>query len=108
VGEVGVIWVLPVTSGSAEHWLAAEADAVEQSVVDRLRDLGLSEGDVADVVFTVAARCFFTRVLDGLGAQLDVETASTFARRSSPRWWSDGLRAEVSTTGSATGYRRLR
>jgi uncharacterized peroxidase-related enzyme len=59
--------------------VAQDAAAVEQSDVDRLRDLGLSEGDIADVVFAAAARCFFTRVLDGLGAQLDAETASTFA-----------------------------
>jgi len=59
--------------------VAQDAAAVGQSDVDRLRDLGLSEGDIADVVFAAAARCFFTRVLDGLGAQLDAETASTFA-----------------------------
>ncbi len=59
--------------------VAQDAAAVEQSDVDRLRDLGLSEGDIADVVFAAAARSFFTRVLDGLGAHLDVETASTFA-----------------------------
>ena len=32
---------------------------------------------VADVVFAASARCFFTAVLDGLGAQLDVQTAQT-------------------------------
>ncbi len=59
--------------------VAQDAAAVGQSDIDRLRNLGLSEGDIADVVFAAAARCFFTRVLDGLGAQLDAETASTFA-----------------------------
>ncbi len=59
--------------------VAQDAAAVGQSDIDRLRDLGLSEGNIADVVFAAAARCFFTRVLDGLGAQLDAETASTFA-----------------------------
>jgi uncharacterized peroxidase-related enzyme len=59
--------------------VAQDAAAVEQSDVDRLRHLGLSEGDIADVVFAAAARSFFTRVLDGLGAQLDAETAATFA-----------------------------
>ena len=59
--------------------VAQDAAAVGHSDIDRLRNLGLSEGDIADVVFAAAARCFFTRVLDGLGAQLDAETASTFA-----------------------------
>jgi hypothetical protein len=31
------------------------------------------------VVFAAAARAFFTKVLDGLGAQLDRQTAETFA-----------------------------
>src|SRR5450631_4111586 len=34
--------------------------------------------DIADVVFAASARCFFTAVLDGLGAQLDPQTAETF------------------------------
>ncbi|GAA2104262.1 hypothetical protein GCM10009841_22070 [Microlunatus panaciterrae] len=59
--------------------VAKDAASIEQSDVDRLRELGLSDRDVADVVFAVAARCFFTRVLDGLGAQLDAQTAATFA-----------------------------
>jgi uncharacterized peroxidase-related enzyme len=58
--------------------VAQDAASIEQADVDRLRALGLTDGDVADVVFAAAARCFFTRVLDGLGAQLDPETAATF------------------------------
>lgn len=58
--------------------LATRADAVEQSDIDTLRQAGLSDPDIADVVFAVAARSFFTKVLDGLGAQLDQATAATF------------------------------
>jgi uncharacterized peroxidase-related enzyme len=58
--------------------VAVDAASVEQSDVDALRAAGLSDGDVADVVFAVAARAFFTRVLDGLGALLDPEIAATF------------------------------
>lgn len=61
--------------------LAADAASIDQADVDRLRDVGLSDADVADVVFAAAARCFFTAVLDGLGAQLDSQTAATFDRR---------------------------
>lgn len=58
--------------------VASDAASIEQSDVDRLRATGLSDEDVADVVFAAAARSFFTRVLDALGAQLDVETAEAF------------------------------
>jgi uncharacterized peroxidase-related enzyme len=59
--------------------VALDASAIQQQDVDALRDLGLSDADVADIVFAAAARSFFTRVLDGLGARLDVQTADTFA-----------------------------
>lgn len=59
--------------------VAADAASVEQADVDHLRDVGLSDAEIADVVYAVAARAFFTRVLDGLGAQLDEETAQTFS-----------------------------
>jgi uncharacterized peroxidase-related enzyme len=55
--------------------VAGDASTVTQADVDLLRESGLSDADVADVVFAAAARSFFTRVLDGLGAQLDVQTA---------------------------------
>jgi uncharacterized peroxidase-related enzyme len=58
--------------------VATDAALVKQDDVDQLRAVGLSDVDVADVVYAVAARCFFTRVLDGLGAQLDVQTAQAF------------------------------
>jgi len=59
--------------------VATSAATVEQADIDALREQGLSDVDVADVVYAVAARSFFTRVLDGLGAQLDVETADAFS-----------------------------
>ena len=58
--------------------VAADASSVQQEDVDALRAVGLSDADVADVVFAAAARSFFTRVLDGLGAQLDHQTAAEF------------------------------
>lgn len=59
--------------------VAGDASSVTQPQVDRALASGLSERDVADVVFAAAARCFFTAVLDGLGAQLDPQTAATFS-----------------------------
>jgi uncharacterized peroxidase-related enzyme len=58
--------------------VATDAASIQQADVDRLRAAGLSDGDIADVVYAAAARSFFTRVLDGLGAQLDPQTADAF------------------------------
>lgn len=58
--------------------VAADAASVSQADVDGLREAGLSDADIADVVYAAASRAFFTKVLDGLGAQLDVETANSF------------------------------
>lgn len=58
--------------------VARDASSVQQRDVDALRELGLSDADIADIVFAAAARSFFTRVLDGLGAQLDRQTADEF------------------------------
>lgn len=58
--------------------VATDAASVEQADVDALRAVGLSDADVADVVFAAAARSFFTAVLDGLGARLDAQTAASF------------------------------
>ena len=59
--------------------VALDASSIQQSDIEALRALGLTDADVADVVFAAAARSFFTRVLDGLGAKLDLQTAGTFA-----------------------------
>ena len=59
--------------------VAADAASVRKHDVDRLRAVGLSDAEIADVVFAAAARSFFTRVLDALGAQLDAQTAATFS-----------------------------
>src|SRR4029078_7911911 len=37
--------------------------------VDALHSAGLSDNDIADVVFAAAARSFFAKVLDAVGAQ---------------------------------------
>ena len=55
--------------------VATDASSVTQADVDRLRGLGLSDADVADVVFAAAARAFFTKALDGLGVQADAQLA---------------------------------
>lgn len=59
--------------------LATDAAAVEEADVAALRRHGLTDAEIADVVLAVAARAFFTTVLDGLGARLDRPTAESFA-----------------------------
>jgi len=59
--------------------VATSAESVSQQDIDQLREIGMSDADIADLVFAASARSFFTRVLDGLGAQLDAETAQTFS-----------------------------
>jgi uncharacterized peroxidase-related enzyme len=59
--------------------VATDAASVDQRDIDELRALGHSDADIANIVFAASARSFFTRVLDGLGAQLDHQTAATFS-----------------------------
>lgn len=59
--------------------VAVDAVSVAQADVDALRAVGLSDAEITDVVLAAAARAFFTRVLDGLGARLDAPTAARFA-----------------------------
>jgi alkylhydroperoxidase family enzyme len=44
-----------------------DATAIDESDRQRLRDLGLSDEEIMDVILTAAARCFFSKTLDGLG-----------------------------------------
>jgi hypothetical protein len=51
--------------------LVDDATSIEDSELQRLRDLGLSEEDIMDVVLAAAARCFFSKTLDALGVRPD-------------------------------------
>ena len=53
--------------------VARDATAVTQADVDRLRDVGLSDADVLDVVLAATARCFFSKTLDALGTPADAK-----------------------------------
>ena len=48
-----------------------EPASVTAQDVERLRALGLADEEVLDVVLAVAARCFFSTVLEALGVQAD-------------------------------------
>ena len=43
-----------------------------------LRSHGLSDADIADIVFAASARAFLTKVLDALGVQADAQLGQAF------------------------------
>ena len=51
--------------------VAADATSVTQSDIDALRSEGLGDAEIFDVAATAAVRCFFSKLLDALGAQPD-------------------------------------
>ena len=48
-----------------------DASSITDGDLQRLRDLGLSETEVMDVVLAAAARCFFSKTLDALCVEPD-------------------------------------
>ncbi len=57
--------------------VARDAASISAADVQELRDHGLGDVEIADVVFAAAARAFFTKVLDALGVQADVQLGET-------------------------------
>ena len=51
--------------------VADDATSVSAADLQRLRDLGLSQEEIMDVILAAAARCFFSKTLDALGVQPD-------------------------------------
>ena len=51
--------------------VARDATSVTEADVDGLRTLGLTDAEILDVVLAAALRCFFSKVLDGLGVAPD-------------------------------------
>ena len=56
--------------------VAADATSVTDADAERLRALGLSDGEILEVVAAAAARCFFSKALDGLRVQADAKYAA--------------------------------
>ena len=48
-----------------------DATSIDDADLQRLRDLGLSDEEIMDVVLTAAVRSFWTKTLDALGVQPD-------------------------------------
>lgn len=77
-GEVGdgVTAVDLAVVAFAEKVGRAGAD-VRPEDVEALRDVGLDDDEIVDVVLAVAARCFFSTTLDALGLQADAAYRET-------------------------------
>src|SRR4051795_657426 len=58
--------------------VAVDASTVTAADVQLLRDHGLDDPDIVDIVLAAAARAFFTKVLDGLGVQADMQLGEMF------------------------------
>jgi len=56
--------------------VADDATSIDQADIDRLRSLEFSDADILGVVLAAAARCFFSKALDALGAEPDAKYAS--------------------------------
>jgi uncharacterized peroxidase-related enzyme len=56
--------------------VADDATGVTEADIDRLRSLGLADPEIFDVIAAASARCFFSKMLDGLGAQPDARFAA--------------------------------
>jgi alkylhydroperoxidase family enzyme len=50
-----------------------DATAITEDDQQRLRDLGLTDPEIMDVVLAAAARCFFSKTLDALCVQADAQ-----------------------------------
>ena len=83
---IGMDAVLAIADGQEESLLAPvdvaivrlarnvaqDAGAITSQQVDTLRtEFGLDEAEVFDIAAIAAARCFFTKVLDAMGTELD-------------------------------------
>lgn len=56
--------------------IAGDATAITASDVSTLRDHGLGEQAITDVIVAATARCFFAKTLDATGAQPDAKYAA--------------------------------
>ena len=77
VGEVargsGPLTAAETALTSFARQVAADATAIGQADIDRLRDFGFTDEQIFGVAAAAAARCFFAKLLDALGAEPDTE-----------------------------------
>jgi len=69
--RVGALEPVDVAVMDLADKVADDATCVSEADIDRLRSFGLADSDILDVVLAAAARCFFSKTLDGLGVEAD-------------------------------------
>jgi alkylhydroperoxidase family enzyme len=55
--------------------VVVDATSITEAAVEELRGFGLDDGEICDVVLAATIRCFFSKTLDALGVQPDVDFA---------------------------------
>lgn len=55
--------------------VAIDASSITEEQIEKLRSLGLGEGEICDVIATAAARAFFSKYLDATGTRADAKYA---------------------------------
>lgn len=71
VGDTGAFPEVEVAMMELARKVIADASSVTREDVDRLRRAGLRDEEIFDVVATAAARSFFAKLCDALGAAPD-------------------------------------
>ena len=61
----------PSCTARSPDSLSDHASSIQDADLQALRDLGVSDAEIMDVVHAAAARCFFSKTLDGLGVLAD-------------------------------------
>lgn len=51
--------------------VVVDATSIDEADLQQLRDLGLADGEIMDVVLAAAARCFLSKTLDALDVRAD-------------------------------------
>ena len=57
--------------------VVVDATSIDDGDLQRLRDLGLTEAEIMDVVLAASARCFFSKTLDALDTRADAALPRT-------------------------------
>lgn len=70
-GDLGAFSEVEAAAMDLARKVIADSSAVTQEDVDRLRRAGLREDEIFDVVAAAAARAFFAKLADALGAEPD-------------------------------------
>lgn len=60
-----------VTMMAFAEKIVRDASSVTQQDIDRLKAHGFTDADIFDIAASASARCFFSKLLDALGAQPD-------------------------------------